>query len=239
MFVRHPPARIRYEGDRPVALLKVRIAPSFRLVDLPLGQPTTSARSGRGTWALYPVGTEVVVVHPDGAVSGPPADVAAEVGRLAAQERQTELDRQAAKTIQHLLTGDGASGAGPPRRSGARTWSVPATAYWLSGPDNDHGHHHNCEQAGRFCISTVTASPTPRPAASLGQARRQGAVDSDPGIDRGQGGPTLHARVAATPGRPSGSRQPRARARHASTTPRRSVQKRRLSAEASQGGNTR
>ena len=70
MFVRYAPAKIRYEGDRPIALLKVRIAPSFRLVDLPLGTPTTSARSERGTWALYALGAEAVVVHPDGAVSG-------------------------------------------------------------------------------------------------------------------------------------------------------------------------
>ena len=64
VFVRYAPAKIRYEGDRPIALLKVRIAPSFRLVDLPLGTPTTSARSERGTWALYALGAEVVVVHP-------------------------------------------------------------------------------------------------------------------------------------------------------------------------------
>jgi hypothetical protein len=37
------------------------------------------------------VGAEVVAVHPDGAVNGPAADVAAEVGRLAAHERQGEL----------------------------------------------------------------------------------------------------------------------------------------------------
>jgi hypothetical protein len=140
VFVRYPPARIRYEGDRPAALLKVRIAPSYRLVDLPFGTPTTSARTGRGTWALYPVGAEVVGVHPDGAISGLAADAAAEVARLAAQERQGELDRKAAQTIQHLLTGDFADGAGPLRRLGARTWSIPATAYWLSGPSNDHGH---------------------------------------------------------------------------------------------------
>jgi hypothetical protein len=54
MFVRYPPGKIRYEDDRPVALLGVRVAASrFRLVDLPLGMPTTSARSGRGPWALY------------------------------------------------------------------------------------------------------------------------------------------------------------------------------------------
>jgi hypothetical protein len=91
VFVRYPPAKVGYQGRWPVALLKVRIAPSYRLVDLPLGTPTTSARTGRGTWALYPVGAEVVAVHPDGAVNGPAADVAAEVGRLAAQERQGEL----------------------------------------------------------------------------------------------------------------------------------------------------
>jgi Universal stress protein family len=110
------------------------------VVDLSLGSPTTSARTSRGTWALYALGAEVVLVHSDGAVSGPAADVAAEVGRLAAHERQGELDRQAAQTIQQLLTGDGAERPGSSRRSGARTWSVPATAYWLSGPYNHHGH---------------------------------------------------------------------------------------------------
>jgi hypothetical protein len=161
--IRYPPAKVHYEGEEPVALLGVRVAPSYRLVDLPLGPPTTSARSERGTWALYALGAEVVVVHPDGAVSGPSADVAAEVGRLAAQERQGELDRQAARTIQHLLVGVGADGAGLPRKLGARTWSTPATAYWLSGPDNDHGHDHNC-RAGMACslrLATFLAHSQP------------------------------------------------------------------------------
>jgi hypothetical protein len=160
VFVRYPPARIRYEGDRPAALLKVRIAPSYRLLDLPLGTPTTSARTGRGTWALYPVGAEVVVVHPDGAISGLAADAAAEVGRLAAQERQGELDRKAAQTIQHLLTGDVADGAGPLRRLGARTWSIPATAYWLSGPSNDQGTPTAASRPGG---SASKRSPARRP----------------------------------------------------------------------------
>ena len=175
MFVRYPPAKIRCAGDRPVALLGVRVALSFRQVDLPLGMPTTSARTGRGTWALYPLGAEVVVVHPDGAVSGPTAEVAAEVGRLAAREGQGELDRQAAKTIQQLLTGDGADRAGPPGRLGARTWSIPAKAYWLSGPYNDHGR-----------------APTAAP-------ERSG---ERPSIDRGMGGPTVHAGSTAGRGRP-------------------------------------
>jgi hypothetical protein len=109
VFMRYPPAKIRYEGDQPVTLVGGRLAPSYRLVDLPLGRPTTSARSERGTWSLFSLGAEVVVVHADGAVSGPPADVAAEVGRLAAQERQGELDGR------------------PPTRSGS-CWSATAPA---------------------------------------------------------------------------------------------------------------
>jgi hypothetical protein len=163
VFVRYPPGKIRYEGDGPVALLGVRVAPSFRLVDLPLGLPTTSARTSRGTWALYPIGSEVVVVHPVGAVSGPPAEVAAEVGRLATRDRQGDLDRQAAWTIQRLLTGDGPDRAGP-GRLGARTWSIPAKAYWLSGPDNHR------QAAG--------TPDHPEPSR---------------GIERGMGDPTTHA----------------------------------------------
>jgi hypothetical protein len=137
MFVRYPPGRIRCEGDRPVALLGVRVAASPHPLNVPLGMPTTSARSSRGTWALYPIGPEVVVVHPDGALSGTAAEVTAEVGRLAAHDRQGDLDRQAAQAIQRLLTGDGADRASP-RRLGTRFWSIPAKAYWLSGPDNHH-----------------------------------------------------------------------------------------------------
>jgi hypothetical protein len=175
MFVRYPPGKIRYQGNRPVALLGGRVpASSFRLVELPLGMPTSSARTSRGTWALYPLGSEVLVVHPGGAVSGPPAEVAAEVGRLAAREGQGELDRQAAKTIQHLLTGDGADRAGP-RRLGTRTWSIPAKAYWLSGPYNDHGRVH-------------TASPE--------------CSGERPSIDRGMGGRTMHAGAPRRAGGP-------------------------------------
>jgi hypothetical protein len=213
VFVRYPPGKIRYEGDRPVALLGVRVpASSFRLVDLPLGMPTTSARSSRGAWALYPIGAEVVVVHPDGAVSGPAAEVAAELGRLAAREGQGELDRQAARAIQHLLIGDGADRAGP-QPAGARTWSIPAKAYWLSGPYNHHGH-----------------APTEAPS----HAGRRSSVA------RGPGGPTMHAGSPPGRSRPSGSRPPRARARHASTPTRSPRHPRaRLTADANQGGEAR
>jgi len=64
-----------------------------------------------GAWALYPIGSGVVVVHVDGASIGP----AAEVGRRPFQDRQGELDRQAAPAIQRLLTGDCADRASPRR----------------------------------------------------------------------------------------------------------------------------
>lgn len=41
-FARYPPARLRYQGEEPVALLGVRIPPSYRLVDLPLGSPASA-----------------------------------------------------------------------------------------------------------------------------------------------------------------------------------------------------
>ena len=172
MFVRYPPGKIRYDGDRPVALLGVRVAPSFRLVDLPLGLPTTSARTSRGAWALYPIGAEVVVVHPDGAVSGRPAAVAAEVGRLAARDRQGDLDRQAAWTIQRLLTGDGPARAGParagPGRLGARTWSIPAKAYRAEPPcrARDGRSRHPCR---------LSAGPGQRPGSRHPSATAQPA----------------------------------------------------------------
>ena len=156
MFARYPPGKIRYEGDRPVALLEVRVAASrLRLVDLPLGPPTSLARSRRGTWALYPIGSEVVIVHPDGAASAPVAEVAAELTRLASQDRQGDLDRQAARTIQRLLTGDG-TGGGDPRRLRTGSWSSPARGYWLSGPYN----HHRQSVAGRQATSSRATVPT-------------------------------------------------------------------------------
>jgi hypothetical protein len=183
VFVRYPTGKIRYDGDWPVALLGVRVAPSFRLVDLPLGLPTTSARTSRGAWALYPIGAEVVVIHPDGAVSGPPAEVAAEVGRLAGRDRQGDLDRQAAWTIQRLLTGNGPAHAGP-GRLGARTWSIPAKAYWLSSPDNHHQQavtgtpdhpepSHSVEPATGGPATPVASAPGPANSQVAGNHRPQ------------------------------------------------------------------
>jgi hypothetical protein len=47
VFIRHPPARIRYDGDQPVALLGVRVASSYRLAGMAcsLGLATLLARN--------------------------------------------------------------------------------------------------------------------------------------------------------------------------------------------------
>jgi hypothetical protein len=201
VFVRYPPGKIRYEGNRLVALLSGPVAPSSRLVDLPLGLPTTSARTGRGTWALYLIGAEVVVVHPDGAVSGPAAEVAVEVGRLATRDRQGDLDRQAAWTIQRPLTGDGPCRAGP-GRLGARTWSIPAKAYWLSGPDN----YHRQAAAGTpdrpepsHGVEPATGDPATPVASPSGRASSQVVANHRPqrSVHRPPAWSALHVQAAA------------------------------------------
>ena len=104
------------------------------------GLPTTSARTPRGTWALYTDGDEVLVVHPAGRLIGAPAEVVAELDRLAGRRGHGELDRQAAQTIRWLLVGDGARWDGDGGHlwgERVRTWSNPAVGYWISGPFND------------------------------------------------------------------------------------------------------
>jgi hypothetical protein len=172
--------------------------------------PTTSAQTSRGAWALYPIGAEAVVVHPDGAVSGPPAEVAAEVGRLASRDRQGDLDRRAAWTIQRLLTGDGPAYAGP-GRSEARSWSVPAKAYWLSGPDNHHQH----------ALTGTPDRPEPSHRVEPATGGPNTPVASAPGPATGQG---------------AGTHRPQ-RTGHRPRQGRRFTHKRQLAAGTSEGGN--
>lgn len=148
MIVHYPRASVRYDGRQPVVLVGSPVGtPPSGTAGQPLGLPTTSARSRRGTWALYDRGREVVVVHPDGAMTGPPAEVSVELARLAAHRDQGALDRLAAATIQRLLVGDSAHdsrGKGVKGRPGSRrrdAWSSPAKGYWISGPYNQHGRH--------------------------------------------------------------------------------------------------
>ena len=181
MFVRYPLGRfaLRVTGRSPCsasAFQRRRFAWSTcrsvcrRRRPVLAGEPGRCIRSERRSWSSTQTAPS----------AAPPAEVAVEVGRLAAREGQGELDRQAASAIQHLLIGDGADRAGP-RRLGTRTWSIPAKAYWLSGPYNHHGH-----------------APTEAP----------GHAGQRPSIDRGPGGPTIPAGSPPGRSRPSGSRQP-------------------------------
>ena len=142
MVIHYQPGRLGRNSDQPTAitnLLAATLGSSSRTGDIPLGIPTCSARGRHGLWALYPNGAEVVVVWPGGALTGPPAEVAGELDRLSGNG-QDDLDRAAVSAIRQFLTDpDGQDGARWPATR-ARTWSSPATGYWLSGPTNQPSH---------------------------------------------------------------------------------------------------
>ena len=88
---------------------------------------------------LYPNGADVVVVWPGGALAGPPADVAHELGRRS-DNGQDELGRAAARAIGQFLTDPAAEDGAKWPAPRARVWSRPAVGYRLSGPANQPGH---------------------------------------------------------------------------------------------------
>jgi hypothetical protein len=146
MVIRYQPARLRRNSDQPTAITGGLVATSQssnRTRDIPLGTPTCSARTRHGLWALYSSGTEAVVVWPGGALAGPPAEVARELDRLSdsgQRDRHDELDRAAAAAIRQFLTDPDAHDGAPWPAPRARTWSSPATGYWISGLSNQPGH---------------------------------------------------------------------------------------------------
>ena len=170
MVTHYQPERLRRNSDQPTAITNVLVATSAssaRTGDIPLGSPTCSARTGQGRWALYPNGEEVVVVWPGGALTGPPAEVAGELDRLGGDGRD-ELDHGAAWSIRRFLTDPAAADATRWSSTRTRTWSSPATGYWLSGLTNQPDHH---PQANRPDAPTPTppiplpdSSPQPTPA---------------------------------------------------------------------------
>jgi hypothetical protein len=143
MVIHYLPGQLGRNSDHPTATTNVLAASSgssHRIGDIPLGIPTCSARSRHGLWALYPNGAQVVVVWPGGALAGPPAQVADELDRLGGDDLG-ELDRAAASAIRQFLTDpDGQDGASRPATTRARTWSSPATGYWISSPTNQPSH---------------------------------------------------------------------------------------------------
>jgi hypothetical protein len=95
-----------------------------------LATPTTSARTKGGSWALYALGEEqVLVAHPGGAVAGPAAEVAARLDELASDG--PDDDRAVASRLKVMVTGDTADPGGGP--AGPETG---ARGYHLSGPRN-------------------------------------------------------------------------------------------------------
>jgi hypothetical protein len=146
MVIHYQPGRLRRNSDQPTAITGGLVATSpssYRTGDIPLGTPTCSARTHHGRWALYPHGTEVVVVWPGGAVAGPPGEVAGELEHLGGDRHRDGLDRAAASAIRRFLTG-------------------PAVGYWLSGPANQPGHH-----AGTPAGWTTHPARPPRPPITL------------------------------------------------------------------------
>src|SRR5206468_4266691 len=124
MVIHYPPAQLRRNSDQPTAITDVLVATSgssHRTRDIPLGTPTCSARTRQGRWALYPNGTEVVVVWPSGAMAGSPGEVAGELDRLGGNGHD-DLDRAAASAIRRFLTDPAAEDGARWSAIRARTW---------------------------------------------------------------------------------------------------------------------
>jgi hypothetical protein len=166
MVVHYPPERLRRNSEQPTAIRDVLVPTtgprSFRSVDIPLGMPTTQARSRRGLWALYPGrGDEVIVVHPRGAMAGPPAEVAAALGRLASGE----LERQIAGAFRAILdAGDGRPEGGaavPARQAAAGTAPGGRPARRPAQPAGHDGQQPPAWPGGRPGERPPTAAPQP------------------------------------------------------------------------------
>jgi hypothetical protein len=114
---------VRYEGDRPVAV-----------GDLRLAQPTRMATTSAGFWGLYEAGDEVLVVHPAGALRGPPDQVRERLAAIAADEGRDRADRESARSFLPFLGGDDPGAAADAPRS--RVEAGPPPTYTLSDERN-------------------------------------------------------------------------------------------------------
>jgi hypothetical protein len=163
MVIHYPAARLRSNSDQPVAITNVLIntSGSSHTGDIPLGTPTCSARTRHGRWALYPNGEEVVVLWPGGALTGLPAEVAGELDRLG-DDHNDALDRGAVWAIRQFLTDPAATDTAQWSSTRARTWSIPAIGYWLSGVTNQPSHHPHLS-ASRPGPGPVGPIPLPDP----------------------------------------------------------------------------
>jgi hypothetical protein len=172
MVIHYPPARLRYNSDRPTAITNVLITASgsSHTGEIPLGTPTCSTRSRRGRWALYPNGDQVVVVWPGGALTGSPAEVAGELDRLGSDGHDA-LDRGAVRAIRRFLTDPAATDAAVWSSTREPTWSSPAVGYWLSGPTNQPGHDTQPSASRPGAPTPVPPIPLPDPSPQPTPAR--------------------------------------------------------------------
>jgi hypothetical protein len=172
MVIHYPLARLRYTSDRPTAITNILITTSgsSSTGEIPLVTPTCSARGRRGRWALYPDGEQVVVVWPGGALTGPPAEVAAELDQLGGDSHD-DLDRGAVRAIRQFLTDPAAHDATRWPSARVRTWSSPAVGYWLSGTANQPGHHTRPLASRPGAPTPVPAIPLPDPSPQPTPAR--------------------------------------------------------------------
>ena len=173
MVIHYPPARLRYNSsDQPTAItnLLLTTSGSSSTGEIPLGTQTCSARSRRGTWALYPSGDQVVVVWPGGALTGLPAEVAGELDRLVG-DRPDALDRGAGRAIQQFLTDPATADAARWSPDRTRSWSRPAVGYWLSGPTNQPGLHTDPPASSSGAPTPVPPIPLPDPSPQPTPAR--------------------------------------------------------------------
>ena len=172
MVTHYPPARLRHNSSgQPIAITNVLLTTSGSSCtgEIPLGPPTSSARSRRGRWALYPSGDQVVVVWPGGALTGLPAEVADELDQLGADH--DALDRGAGLAIRQFLTDPAAADAAPWSATRARTWSSPAVGYWLSGLTNQPDHHTHPSVSRPGAPTAVLPTPLPDPSPQPTPAR--------------------------------------------------------------------
>ena len=164
MVTHYPPARLRHNSSgQPTAITNVLLTTSgsSSTGEIPLGPPTYSARSRRGRWALYPSGDQVVVVWPGGALTGLPAEVAAELGQLGGDH--DALDRGAGWAIRQFLTDPATAVASRWSPARTRTWSRPAVGYWLSGLTNQPGSGDHTPASWPGTPAPVPPIPLPDP----------------------------------------------------------------------------
>ena len=172
MVIHYPPARLRHNSDQPTAITNVLVATSgsSHTGEIPLGTPTSSARSRHGRWALYPNGEEVVVVWPGGALTGLPAEVAGELNRLG-NDGHDDLDRGAVRVIRQFLTDPAATDAAQWSSTRTRTWSTPAIGYWLSGPTNQSQYGDPTPASWSGAPAAAAPIPLPDPSPEPAPAR--------------------------------------------------------------------